>query len=100
MDETAFHVAADAVLTRLADAIDDQVGDRVDVELHAGILTMELEDGRQYVINKQTPNREIWVSSPFSGASHFRLDQGQWRSTRQAQVELCALLAQELAVSL
>jgi frataxin len=50
------------------------------------------------VINKHTPNRQIWLSSPISGAAHFALDpaSGQWRSTRGTAV-LHDLLASELA---
>ncbi|MBV8535593.1 MAG: iron donor protein CyaY, partial [Alphaproteobacteria bacterium] len=69
-----------------------------DVELRGGILTLELEDGRQYVINKHTPNRQIWLSSPVSGAAHFVHDPqgGVWRSTR-GDAQLHSLLAAELS---
>jgi frataxin len=51
------------------------------------------------VINKHGPNREIWLSSPKSGAWHFtRADGGAWRSTRGVE-ELAALLAAELAAA-
>lgn len=97
MDETAFHSHADRTLQDLFDRIDAAFDD-VDAELRDGILTLELDDGRQYVINKHAPNREIWLSSPVSGASHYRYDEGTgaWRSTRES-AELISRLAEELA---
>jgi frataxin len=74
------------------------LGDDAEVELRGGILTVELEDGRQYVINKHAPSRQIWLSSPVSGAAHFAHDlaSGAWRSTRGG-AGLTDLLATELA---
>lgn len=39
-----------------------------DVALSDGVLTVKLgQDKGTYVINRQTPNRQIWLSSPVSG---------------------------------
>ena len=100
MDETVFNREADLVLNHLADTIDEHLGDRIDVEMQSGILTLEVKGGGQYVINKHGPNREIWLSSPVSGAAHFKAIDGGWRSTRQADVDLIALLSRELGLSL
>ena len=95
MDESAFENLADATLARLEARIEDHL--EVDVERRGGVLTIELDDGRQYVINKHTPNRQIWLSSPVSGAAHFDYDpaSGSWRSTR-GDARLHELLASEL----
>jgi frataxin len=97
MDDSAFETLAAATLERLAEQIEEALGE-VDVELRGGILTLELEDGREYVINKHTPNRQIWLSSPVSGAAHFVHDPqaGVWRSTR-GEAQLHGLLASELS---
>ena len=100
LDEAEFHKAADLVLNHLGDVIDDQLGDRIDVEMQSGILTLDLEKGGQYVINKHGPNKEIWLSSPISGAAHFKFSGGKWFSTRKSDIELLALLSQELGISL
>ena len=100
MDESTFHQMADQVLQHLADRIDDDLGDKLDVELHQGVLTIQDAAGRTYVINKQAPNREIWVSSPVSGALHFRFQDGVWFSTRNAETHLLPMLAQEFSISL
>jgi frataxin len=99
MDDSAFETQAEQTLSRLEAQIEAALDD-VDVELRGGILTLELADGRQYVINKHLPNRQIWLSSPISGAAHFVRDPatGVWRSTRN-DVELHRLLADELAAA-
>ncbi len=98
MDENTFHTAADHTLERFFDAIDAQLGDSLEVDLEGGVLTVELENGGSYVINKHAPNRQIWMSSPASGASHFDYDEasGQWLGTRGGGA-LAAMLAEELA---
>lgn len=97
MDESRFETLADETLHRFMDAIDAALGDVLDVDLENGILKIELDDGRQYVINKHAPNRQIWLSSPVSGAAHFGYDaaSGGWVSTRGAG-NLAAILAAEL----
>jgi frataxin len=99
MDSSAFETAADALLAELQaklevalDAADP------DIELRGGILTVALDDGRQFVINKHAPTRQIWVASPVSGAAHYAWDEGRqaWRSTR-AEAELRNTLAADLA---
>ncbi len=96
MDERAFETLADRTLQHLFARIEEQL-EAVDAELRGGILTIELDDGRQYVINKHAPNRQIWMSSPVSGASHYEHDSesGEWRSTRDT-----GLLVQRLAEEL
>jgi len=97
MDERAFDTLADRTLQHLFAQIDAELED-ADVDLRGGILTIALEDGRQYVINKHAPNRQIWMSSPVSGASHYEHDPatGDWRSTRGGD-PLVPRLARELA---
>ena len=98
MNQAEFERRAAQALDSLFEQIEDQLGDWLDVELSGGILQIELPDGGAYVVNKHAPNREIWVSSPRSGAWHFA-DQGAgWRSTRGTE-ELTALLASELAAA-
>jgi frataxin len=97
--ESAFHAAADRTLAHLFERIEDRLGDELDVDLQGGILTIELASGGQYVINKHAPNRQIWLSSPTSGAAHFGHEPGRgWISTRGGAA-LHELLAQELGAA-
>ncbi len=101
MDQGAFERQAAAVLEDLFDKIDDQLGDQLDVDYEGGILTLKLKDGGTFLINKHAPNREIWLSSPISGAWHFACETagGRWRSTRAVSSgpdDLYSLLTAEL----
>ena len=85
MDSSAFETAADALLVELQAKIETAL-DAADpeVELRGGILTVEFDDGRQFVVNKHGPTKQIWVSSPLTGAAHYAWDADAkvWRSTR------------------
>lgn len=96
MDDTEFETVAGETLARMMDVLDESIGDLAEVELQAGILTITLDDGRQYVINKHAPNRQLWLSSPESGAAHFDLHDGVWQSTRGGAL-LHEMLAAELS---
>lgn len=96
-DDAAFHAEADATIGRLAEIIDDDLGDDIDAEIQNHILTLELADGGQYIVNKNTPFHQIWLSSPKSGAWHFDWIDGVWRATKGGKQSLLDLLADELA---
>lgn len=98
LDDSSFETKAQATLERLQDVIEANLADHLDVDLQAGILTIDLDAGGQYVINKHRPNRQIWMSSPKSGASHFDFDEarGCWVATRGGG-RLEDLLAAELS---
>lgn len=71
---------------RLEEAIDSEherrsVAHDVDITLSDGILVLKLGDKfGTYVINKQTPNKQIWLSSPSSGPKRydFRVSRQCW----------------------
>jgi frataxin len=95
MDEVAFESLAARTLERLAQATED-AGAELEVDLQGGILTIEAEDGRQMIVNKHAANREIWLSSPISGAGHFAPEGAGWRNTRTGE-DLFARIAQDLS---
>jgi frataxin len=53
-----------------------------DVDLLEGTLTVTLPHKQQYVLHKHGVTKQIWLASPFTGAHHFRLKEGQWVCTR------------------
>jgi len=99
-DDSDFSARADATIERMADSLDESLGDRIDVDLQGGILTLTLPGRAQYLINKHAPNRELWLSSPVSGGWHFAWDDGAWVSTREPRAVLGELLADELEAGL
>ncbi|KAK4699209.1 frataxin, partial [Phenoliferia sp. Uapishka_3] len=40
----------------------------------SGVLTLDLGDNGTFVINKQPPNKQIWLSSPLSGPKRYDYD--------------------------
>jgi iron-sulfur cluster assembly protein CyaY len=88
MNESEFHGAVDAVLARVETALERE--EDLEVDLESGILTITCPDGTRIIVNRQTPNREIWVAAR-SGGFHFRFDGGEWRDTRSSD-ELFASL--------
>jgi CyaY protein len=93
MTESEFHRAVDAVLARIESALEAHEG--LYAELEGGVLAIECPDGSKVIVNRQAPNREIWVAAR-SGGFHFASREGAWRDTR-AGTELFASLAAILA---
>jgi frataxin len=99
MDDSEFALVADRTLARLAQNLEAALeADDPDIDLAHGILTVELADGRTFIANKHQPTRQIWLSSPVSGASHYAYDASTdaWRSTRGPQT-LAAQFGADLA---
>lgn len=96
MSDSPFETLADSLLATLEEAL----GDHVDAELQGGILTVEGDAGT-WIVNKHAPTRQIWLSSPVSGARHYVLDAttGRWQDTRGGG-DLLAVLGAELGVVL
>jgi len=89
MNESDFHRAVDAVLARVESSLEGD--DDLDIDLESGILTITCPDSSRVIVNRQTPNREIWVAAK-SGGFHFVHRDGAWRDTRSGD-ELFASLA-------
>lgn len=98
MSDPAFDTKAERELNDLADRL-EAASEALEVDFDAGNLTVDLPGGGQYLLNKHYIHRQIWLSSPRSGAHHFELQDGDWRSTRGPET-LRALLAAELAQAL
>ena len=76
LSEIEFQRVADDTLDALQDQLDELLEDisveDSDVKCDSGVLELILGDKGTYVINKQAPNKQIWLSSPLSGP--FRYD--------------------------
>jgi frataxin len=63
----------------------------------SGVMTLTVPPHGTYVINKQPPNHQIWVSSPASGPARFSVSpDGVWVHHRKQGVQLGPLLEGEL----
>ncbi|CAN0914734.1 Frataxin, mitochondrial [Linum grandiflorum] len=78
LQENEFHELADSTIHDLQDKL-EEYGDTVqvdgfDIDYGNEVMTLELGELGTYVLNKQTPNRQLWLSSPVSGPSRFDWD--------------------------
>uniref|UniRef100_A0A671PQG1 Frataxin, mitochondrial n=1 Tax=Sinocyclocheilus anshuiensis TaxID=1608454 RepID=A0A671PQG1_9TELE len=94
---------ADETLDALAEYLEDLTdesftGMDYDVVFSNGVLTVKVgSDHGTYVINKQTPNRQIWLSSPTSGPKRYYWTGKRWVYAHDG-VALHNLLSKELSV--
>ncbi|XP_023342331.1 frataxin homolog, mitochondrial [Eurytemora carolleeae] len=77
LDEVKYTVLVNETLESLGDKFSEIIENHselagADATLSHGVLTINLGgDYGVYVINKQTPNKQIWLSSPISGPQRF-----------------------------
>jgi iron donor protein CyaY len=76
-----FDSAANQKLEELAHFF-EEFWSKADVDLLEDSLMVNLSERHQYLINKHGVTHQIWVSSPFTGAHHFKYKEGSWVSTR------------------
>jgi frataxin len=86
--------ALDTILEKADELSDDR--DDVEVELASGVLTLKTPEGT-WVLNKQVPNRQLWLSSPVSGPCRYEYVEGTWTHTRDGS-SLAELLERELGL--
>ncbi|KAL6135317.1 hypothetical protein ACLB2K_067545 [Fragaria x ananassa] len=101
LQEDEFHKLADSTIHDLQEKF-EEYGDSVqvdgfDIDYGNEVLTLKLGDLGTYVLNKQTPNRQIWLSSPVSGPFRFDWDRDAeaW-IYRRTKVKLLTLLETEM----
>ncbi|KAJ4729934.1 putative Frataxin, mitochondrial [Melia azedarach] len=101
LQEDEFHRLANSTIHDLQEKF-EEYGDAVqidgfDVDYGNEVLTLKLGALGTYVLNKQTPNRQIWLSSPVSGPSRFDWD---WNAQawiyRRTKANLLKVLESEL----
>lgn len=98
--EADYHIVADEALDMILDSIDDAF-DTTPIEyeltVESGVLTLSLPPHGTWVINKQTPNKQLWWSSPLSGPKRFEYDEKykSWYSTKDG-LSLGSQLVQEI----
>jgi len=93
-----FHEKADSYLEAAFDALEAQDTDALlEVDLEGGILTIEIEDGRQWLISKHEPSGEMWLSSPISGGLHFTNAPNGWKLADGR--DLSALTSEEVSIA-
>lgn len=98
LEESLFHTKADALLEKLFNEIEEKDEEMlVDADLHQGVLSLELDSGKEYVISKHSASRQVWLSSPISGGLHYNYntDKDGWELTKDGS-RLSEFLSEEL----
>ncbi|XP_011825587.1 PREDICTED: frataxin, mitochondrial [Mandrillus leucophaeus] len=105
LDDTTYERLAEETLDSLAEFFEDLADkpytfEDYDVSFGSGVLTVKLGgDLGTYVINKQTPNKQIWLSSPSSGPKRYDWTGKNWVYSHDG-VSLHELLGAELTKAL
>ncbi|KAL1715474.1 hypothetical protein EV715DRAFT_207417, partial [Schizophyllum commune] len=100
-----YHALSDATMDTMLDNLENLLDDlgksEFEVEYSSGVLTLILGEHGTYVINKQPPNKQIWLSSPFSGPKRYDYDaeKDNWYYARDGRA-LGDLLNEELSKAL
>lgn len=111
-NDSEYHTVADEALEEIQDAVEMAIEDHCDeimaahnnsdddssdnndddddepeIVFASGVLTMSLPPHGTWVLNKQTPNQQIWWSSPLSGPRRYEYDGDEWVYTRAGEEE-------------
>jgi CyaY protein len=83
VDATEYLHLVDACLERVVSWLDSLEVDEVDFSAGDGLLTIEFEDGARFVLNRQTPARQMWFAAG-ARAWHYDWDPetGRWVDDR------------------
>jgi len=99
MTESEFHRAVDEVFERVESSL--ALSDDLDLDLEGGVLKIECPDASRLIVNRQTPNREIWLAAR-SGGFHFAWREGQWSDTRSGEeffAQLARLIGEQAGIT-
>lgn len=98
LDETHFHAMANATLMHCYDQLEDafERGEIEELDLEEGILTIEVADGKKFILSKHTASRQLWLASPFSGGLHFAYSVESQRWVDAADLVLYEVLRRDL----
>ncbi|KAK6528509.1 Mitochondrial chaperone Frataxin [Arthrobotrys megalospora] len=95
-----YHEIADETMDDIFTKLEEraEIEKELDVEFSAGVLTLETPNGT-YVINKQPPNKQIWLSSPISGPKRYDWveEAREWVYSRDSST-LSGLLTEEVGI--
>src|SRR5260221_4560426 len=82
MTPSEFDSLADAMLERIARAVEESGADCDCEPKGSGVLELEFADGSRIVVNRHSAARQIWVAAR-SGGYHFRWNWSGWVDTRE-----------------
>mgnify|MGYP001410559163 CR=1 FL=1 len=94
---------ADKSLNEISNYL-EQFNESLEIDFIDNNISIETEDGKTFVISIHEPLKQIWYSSPISGAHHFEIEKENdifsWVSTRDKALFLFELLKREIQITL
>ena len=92
-----FLLSANKTLNSIFDVVNNFNYD-LEIDFLDNNITIEIDDGRIFIISIHEPSKQIWLSSPLSGAHHFSQSNElkQWISTRNSDIELFSIVESEI----
>lgn len=96
MTESEFIRRSEMLFEHIEDTIDENGWD-FDCQFAGNVLTIEADDGTQIIVNRHTPNQELWIAAK-SGGYHFAEQNGRWLATRDGR-EFFAVLNEALSAA-
>jgi len=96
MKPNEFESLADAMLERIARAVEES-GAECDCEPKgSGVLELEFSDGSRIIVNRHSAAQEIWLAAK-SGGYHFSFAGSGWvtRDKRELLAVLSALITEQ-----
>eukprot|EP00304_Pavlova_gyrans_P012114 CAMPEP_0206052504 /NCGR_PEP_ID=MMETSP1466-20131121/33914_1 /ASSEMBLY_ACC=CAM_ASM_001126 /TAXON_ID=44452 /ORGANISM="Pavlova gyrans, Strain CCMP608" /LENGTH=166 /DNA_ID=CAMNT_0053427659 /DNA_START=1 /DNA_END=501 /DNA_ORIENTATION=+ len=87
LDPNVYHRVAGRTLEHIQECLEayvDDSDDDSDVDFSGDVLNYEVDGRGTFVLNKQGPNKQIWLSSPLTGPMRFDLclEAADWLRTR------------------
>ena len=98
IDLGTYHRLADITIEGVQEVYDEEADDdpalAMDVVYADGVLNVVVGERGTFVLNKQAPNMQLWLSSPISGPLryNFSSEAAAWHNSRDEH-ELLTLLA-------
>ena len=71
----------------------------IEIDFVDNNITIEIDNGKVFVVSIHEPTSQIWLSSPRSGAHHFVYngdEKKNWISTRDESIEIFSILKKEI----
>ena len=92
-----FLLSANKTLNSIFDLVNSFNYD-LEIDFLDNNITIEIDDDRIFVISIHEPSKQIWLSSPLSGAHHFSYSNElkKWISTRNSDIELFSIVESEI----
>ena len=97
IDERQFDLLAENMLLHLEASL-TELDDSIDVEFSMGVLSIEFESGRKFVINSHRAARQIWMSA-HATAWHFDFTGDAWIASKSKE-ELLSVVNQQMSQEL